>query len=242
MISFVIPAHNEEPLIAETIDAIHAAAAATGEDHEVVVADDASTDRTAEIARRGGARVVSIDRRQIAAARNAGAREARGDVLFFVDADTRPTADTVRASLHALHGGAVGGGCLFDFDRRLPLWVRGTHAVGMLLARATRVVGGCFVFCTREAYEAVGGFDERYFVTEEIVFSRALRRLGRFVIPRPRVITSARKVRVTSVREVLRLVGRWIRRGPEGFRDRDGLDLWYGPRARPEGDAPPADG
>ena len=65
MISFVIPAYNEELLIGPTLRAIHAAARTAGELYEVVVADDASTDRTAAVAEANGARVVSISCRQI---------------------------------------------------------------------------------------------------------------------------------------------------------------------------------
>src|SRR5699024_10282980 len=113
--------------------------------------------RTAAIAEAEGARVVRIAARQIAAARNAGARVASGDILFFVDADTVANPETVRAGLDALRGGAVGGGCVFRFDGALPGWVRALHPVAVALARTIRVVGGCFLFCTRAAFDAAGG-------------------------------------------------------------------------------------
>jgi glycosyltransferase involved in cell wall biosynthesis len=111
VISFIIPAHNEEALLGRTLAALHAAAGALREAYEIVVADDASTDHTAAVAQEHGARVVAVNRRQIAAARNAGARAATGDLLFFVDADTTATRKAVRAAVRALRGGAVGGGC-----------------------------------------------------------------------------------------------------------------------------------
>jgi cellulose synthase/poly-beta-1,6-N-acetylglucosamine synthase-like glycosyltransferase len=93
MISFIVPAYNEELELSSTIAAIRAAAAASHatQPHEIIVVDDASADATAKIAERAGARVISINRRQIAAARNAGARAANGQYLFFVDA-TRESA------------------------------------------------------------------------------------------------------------------------------------------------------
>ena len=75
-ISFIIPAYNEERLLGQTLSAIDQAARALGEPVEVIVVDDASTDRTAAIAQEHWARVVSVKCRQIAATRNAGAREA----------------------------------------------------------------------------------------------------------------------------------------------------------------------
>jgi glycosyltransferase involved in cell wall biosynthesis len=110
MISFVVPAHNEEALLGETLRILRASAEAVGQPFEIIVADDASTDRTAEIARTAGATVVSIERRQIAAARNAGAKAASGDVLIFVDADTHVSAPNLQQALDALRGGAIGGG------------------------------------------------------------------------------------------------------------------------------------
>src|SRR5438045_3652933 len=92
VISFIIPAHNEEALIGRTLAAIHDAAKELDEPYEIVVSNDASSDRTGEIALAHGARVVDIERRQIAAARNAGARSAAGELYFFVDADTMVTA------------------------------------------------------------------------------------------------------------------------------------------------------
>src|SRR5262249_43541758 len=77
MISFIIPAHNEEFLICGTISALHTAATATSERYEIIVVDDASTDGTATVAVRWGAQVHSVQYRHIAAARNAGAAEAR---------------------------------------------------------------------------------------------------------------------------------------------------------------------
>ena len=88
-LSIVIPAFNEELELPTTIAAIRAAADKIDNAHEIIVVDDASTDATAQIARQAGARIVSINRPQIAAARNAGARVARGNVLLFVDADVR---------------------------------------------------------------------------------------------------------------------------------------------------------
>ena len=91
-ISFIIPAYDEERLLGRTLQAIDRAAQGLGEPIEVIVVDDGSTDRTAAIARENGARVVSVRCRQIAATRNAGAREANADLLVFVDADTLVTA------------------------------------------------------------------------------------------------------------------------------------------------------
>ena len=88
MISFIVPAHNEQACLPRTLQAIHESARAVGQPYEVIVVDDASTDATAEIARQNNVQVMSVNHRQIAATRNSGGRAARGERLFFVDADT----------------------------------------------------------------------------------------------------------------------------------------------------------
>ncbi|HEV2972253.1 MAG TPA: glycosyltransferase [Pirellulales bacterium] len=231
MLSFVIPAHNEEQHLGATLAAIGVAAREIGEPFEMIVADDASTDQTSLIAEHSGARVIRVQNRQIAATRNAGARAAKGDVLFFVDADTLANATAVRACLDELRRGAIGGGCVFRFDGELPAWARVLYPLAVVLSRSLKLVGGCFLFCKREAFEDFGGFDERYFAGEEILFIAALKRRGRFAVPRPTVVTSGRKLRAHSFWQIIGEAWRWALRGPKAYQRRDGLDIWYGARA-----------
>ena len=110
MISFIVPAYNEELELPATLAAIHEAAKAGGQPYEIVVADDASTDATASIVEKNGARVTSVHHRQIAAVRNSGAKVARGDIFFFVDADTRIFPAHVTKALAALESAIVDSG------------------------------------------------------------------------------------------------------------------------------------
>jgi glycosyltransferase involved in cell wall biosynthesis len=231
-ISFVIPAHDEEDQLPRTLDAIAAAARELGLDHEVIVAVDACTDRTEEIARERGATVVCHARRQIAATRNLGARAARGEVLFFVDADTAVNAESVREALRAIESGAVGGGGTVRVDGRVPLYARLMMPPLNLAFRLARLTGGCFLYCTREAFDAAGGWDETLYASEEITIARALKRRGRFIIVRTPVLTSGRKLRMISGRQMLSLMWRALTSGRRVVRSREGLDLWYGPRVK----------
>ena len=230
MISFIVPAYNEETVLGPTLSAIHAAAREQSDPYEVIVVNDGSTDRTGQVARAYGARVVNVRHRQIARTRNAGARASSGDVLIFVDADTLVTTATVRASLEALRRGAVGGGATLRLDGPLPwhgwliLW---SIRIGM---RIGRLAAGCYLFCTRVAFDAVGGFDEKLFATEELALSRALARHGRIVILRESVVSSGRKLRTYSGWELMRLISAVARPGSRAIRSRDQLELWYGPR------------
>lgn len=230
MISFVVPAYNEEQLLGCTLRALNQAGQALGEPFEVVVADDASTDRTAEIASEHGSRVVSVNHRQIAATRNAGAKAATGEILIFVDADTVVTDAAVLAAVAAMRKGAVGGGCVTRFDGFVPIYARVLLATAIPLYRQLGFAAGCFLFCTRDAFVAVGGFDESMFGAEEAAMSRSLSRQGRFVILREYVTTSGRKLRAYSAREILVFLTTLVLGGLKSVRQREGLDIWYGER------------
>jgi len=199
--SLVVPAYNEErhlPALLDSVDAARDGSGGAPRAVEVVVADNASTDRTAEVARARGARVVREQRRCIAAVRNAGARAARGEVLAFVDADSRIHRETFAAIDRALAGGRVVAGATgVTFDR----WSAGrlvTYAIMLGAVWLTGMDTGV-VFCRREDFHAVGGYDERRRVGEDVAFLLALRRLGRGRgqrLARPRgvkAVTSARK-------------------------------------------------
>ncbi|MFO1094533.1 MAG: glycosyltransferase [Planctomycetaceae bacterium] len=230
MISFIVPAYNEEQLLGPTLRAIQSATTGLTEPYEIIVADDASTDGTAAEGAACGARIVSVNHRQIAATRNAGARAAHGTLLIFVDADTLVTPQAVQAAVAAIRNGAIGGGCAFRFDGRVPLYARLLAGIAMPVYRWCGLASGCFLFCTRAAFDAVGGFDERLYAAEEAAMSQALRRQGRFVILRESVTTSARKLRTHSMREVLGTLLRIGLTGPRSVRTREGLDIWYGDR------------
>jgi glycosyltransferase involved in cell wall biosynthesis len=195
MISFIVPAHNEAACLAPTVQAIHNAARNLNQPYEIVVADDASTDATAEIARQNNSRVISVNHRQIAATRNSGARATCGDRLFFVDADTIINPAVVVSALRLMDKGAVGGGALARFDRLAPLYAHVMLLWFGLFLRLAGIVGGACMFCTRDAFERIGGFDERLFGAEDAAMSWALNRQGRFVVLWRHVLTSSRRMR-----------------------------------------------
>ena len=235
VVSFIVPAHNEEPLLPATLRAIHQAAAACAIEYEIIVADDASTDRTARVATDSGARVVSVQHRQIAATRNSGARAANGDILVFVDADTLINETVLRRALDTVAAGAVGGGATVRFDGRIPLYAKALTPWLTAMMRWMRLAAGCFVFCTRSAFDAAGGFNERLFGAEEIALSVALKKVGRFVILQEFVLTSGRKLRTYSGFEVLGIIARAVLSGGNMIKRREQMGLWYDPRREDPG-------
>lgn len=224
-LSIVVPAYNEELLLPATLRALKVAVAAIGLPAEIVVVDDGSTDRTADIARGLDACVVPVALRHIAGARNAGGRVATGDLLIFVDADTIVPIEVLRAAVQTYEAGAVGGGAGVQYAVNDPRWAVVVTAIVMWVLRRAKWAAGCFVFVRKDVFDRVGGFDERYFASEEIHFSRAVKKHGRFVMLEGAVITSARKARLFSARAVFVqfLAMLW----PGALKRRDRLGFWY---------------
>ena len=202
VVSFIIPARNEEALLPLCVLSIQRAARAVGLEHEVVVVDDASMDRTASEAERLGARVLSVECRRAATARNFGAAVARGHLLVFVDADTMIDACVLERTLQAWHAGAAGGSAGICFDDPVPPWARHLLPGALWLSRWFRRGWGCYMFATRRAFDAVGGYDERLANGEAFALSRALGRHGRFLVLPERVLTSARTLREWHLRQL----------------------------------------
>jgi glycosyltransferase involved in cell wall biosynthesis len=230
MISFIVPAHNEEAWVGRCVSAIRSAMELVGEPNEVLVVDDASTDATGLVAQQQGAQVIRVEHRQIAATRNAGARQARGEILFFVDADTLVNALVVQSALRSIREGAVGGGSVPRFEGWLPLWWRVVYpsVVGIVRLLRFSPTGAC-LFCTDGVFKAAAGFNEKYYAAEDALFVAALKRHGRFVVIAEQVVTSGRKLRAHSFLSLAWQLTRLALRGPRGLRSRRGLEFWYEP-------------
>ncbi len=179
--SLIIPAYNEERFLPRLLDSVDAAArryAHGAAAVEVIVVDNASTDRTAELARERGCRVVPCAKRSIAAARNAGGAAARGEFVGFVDTDTRIHPDTFDAIERALASNRIVGGATGCTLERWSLGLAVTFAVLVPVVWLTGFDVGV-VFCRRRDFEATGGYDESLRVAEDVRFLLELRRVGR---------------------------------------------------------------
>src|SRR5882672_8517753 len=179
--SLVIPAYNEERFLPRLLDSVDEAArryARGAACVEVIVADNASNDRTAELARRRGCRVVSVEKRCIAAARNAGGRAARGEIVGFVDADMRIHPGTFDAIEKALASDRIVGGATGCTLERWSIGLAVTFAMFVPMVWLTRFDTGV-VFCRRSDFDATGGYNETLRLAEDVAFLFALRGVGR---------------------------------------------------------------
>jgi GT2 family glycosyltransferase len=235
-VSIIVPAFNEEKLLSATLASIRQAAAAfhaRGWDTELIVCDNNSTDRTAEVAREGGARVVFEPFNQIARARNTGARAAAGPWLVFVDADSHPSAGLMAEVAARIESGrclAGGSEVTFEGDRVITRWA--VHLWNWI-SRTFRWVAGSFIFCEARAFREVGGFNEKLFASEEIQLSRDLKRLARreqreiTIIRGHPLLTSSRKLHLYSPWEHLRFLAWTVLTCGWNVRRRDACAQWY---------------
>ena len=182
--SLVIPAWNEAALLPRLLDSVAVArtrwadAGHRAEDIEVIVADNGSTDATAQIASERGCRVVPVDKRVIAASRNGGAAVARGEVLGFIDADSIIHPDSFIAIARTIADARVVGGATGVTMERWSAGIALVYAMMLPLAWLTRFDSG-IVFCRRGDFREVGGYDENRLIAEDVDFLWRLRRLGR---------------------------------------------------------------
>lgn len=176
--SVIIPAYNEADYLPDTLANIKQAMATVDLQGEIIVADNNSSDNTAALAASLGARVVFEPVNQISRARNAGAGIATGRYLVFIDADTHINPQLLQTALHNLQSGTCsGGGAVVAFDHDLKPGQAKALAVWTWISTNLKLGAGCFLYCTRQDFEAVGGFSEAVYASEEIWFSRSIKRL-----------------------------------------------------------------
>jgi len=236
LISVIIPAFNEERLLGESLRRVNAALAAFARRQwrtELIVCDNNSTDRTAEIARAAGATVVFEPVNQIGRARNRGAEAATGDWLIFIDADSHPSAelfDDVAAQIATDR--CLAGGCTIRLEDGYPV---GNLITGLWNAtsRATRWVAGSFIFCETAAFRKLGGFNINLFASEEIELSKRLKQLAHVerkkiaILHRHPITTSARKLHLYTAREHFSFLARTILAGGKTLTSREACHTWY---------------
>ena len=239
-ISLVIPAYNEEKFLPGLLDSVDVARDRYPGTVEVIVADNGSTDNTATIARERGCRVVTVEKRMIAAARNGGAAMATGEILCFVDADSAVHPDVFCAVATTLTEKVVGGATGVRMSR-MSVGIGITYGLMVPWVWLTGMDTG-LVFCRRTDFEAFGGYREDRLYSEDVHFMVALRKLGKSRRPRQKLKRIPSVKTTTSVRKFDRF-GDWhyfwvVFRGffgmfrPTRRSDRFAKKYWYDDQQR----------
>lgn len=222
MISVVIPAHNEERYLSACLTAL--ARQETTQPFEVIVVDNASTDRTAAVALgfadRLRVRVVPEEQKGRGAARHAGFMAARGDIILTIDADSIVPPHWIELMVAGFQDDSVVGvtGTCYVADQS---WLANAifnavqPAVTVLfrLAYGTYWVLGTNGGVRRSAYLASDGFDRSLNAMEDSQYSLTLRRFGKIRWLRTsRVQTSGRRFQQGIIRGLLEYVATFFQR------------------------------
>ncbi|HDJ30040.1 MAG TPA: glycosyltransferase [Candidatus Acetothermia bacterium] len=199
-ISVVVPAHNEEELLPRCLAALKKQTV----DFELIVVDSASCDGTAAVAKRLGAKVISVKELGLARARQAGFDLAQGEIVVTTDADSVPPPDWLEGLTKPFRIPEVVGayGSLI-LEGKGPL-VRGAEGFFLFWQWLNHHLGRP-LFCgpsfavRKQAFEEVGGFKrgETFYADDEtdIRLAFKLRRVGKVVfLPQVRILNSTRKL------------------------------------------------
>jgi glycosyltransferase involved in cell wall biosynthesis len=235
-ISIIVPAFNEEKLIAESLRCVNAAIAsfsARGWATELIVCDNNSTDATSQLAQAAGARVVFEAVNQISRARNRGAEAANGEWLLFIDADSRPSPELFADVAAAIATRRVlAGGSTIRLEGSQ--WrVRLGSRIWNWISLTTVSLAGSFIFCESEAFRRIGGFDLKLFASEELDLGKRLKKLAArsgkkvIILKEHPLSTSARKFQLYSGWEYLRFLGRTVFGWGRTLQSAKECHLWY---------------
>lgn len=199
-ISIVIPAYNEEKYLPATLEKIRDGLANTSCHWEIIVVDNESIDKTRSIAESFGAKVFTEIEHNIAKVRNTGAKNAAGDVLIFIDADTLVPETLFQKITAAMRDEKYLGGAVAvdygEFQRKwMKLYLKGWQFWGTVF----NMKQGAAQFCRKSVFEEIGGYDETIFMGEDVMFYWRLSKFAKrknsrlLFIENPKVITSPRR-------------------------------------------------
>lgn len=194
MLSVIIPTYNEAASIGRLVDDLRRYAPPGTV--EILVVDAGSPDGTADAARAAGATVLITLTPGRAAQLNYGARQAHGDIFYFVHADVGIHPDYVATLRAAVAQGHAAGCYRFRFDSPHPLLrlnSYGTRFKG-IMSRG----GDQTLFVTRALFEWLGGFNEQFVIMEDFEIIQRIRRVASFHIVPLDVVVSARKYETNS--------------------------------------------
>jgi rSAM/selenodomain-associated transferase 2 len=189
MISVIIPTVNEGAIIQNRIYFIreHGGSAVV----EIIVCDGDSDDETVMHAEKAGAKIIRCADRNRALQMNAGASKAKGDILYFVHADTQLNLNFASDILDAVANGFDSGCYRYVFDsEKLMLRINAWFTqFDLMFCRG----GDQTIFVNKEVFKALNGFDESFVIMEDYEFLKRLRKHASFLIIPKNVTVSARK-------------------------------------------------
>ncbi|MEM5772980.1 MAG: glycosyltransferase [Candidatus Aenigmatarchaeota archaeon] len=197
-VSVIVPTLNEEKYIESCLKALKA------QDYqgtyEIIVADGNSKDKTVEIAKKYADKVIVVKKKGVAVGRNAGAKEAKGEIFVFIDADTVAAFNLLTELVKGFEKGVVGVTCPViplstSMSEFLLFWFYDQFMKATLKTKKPQVAGMCVAY-ERKAFEKIGGFDERIRAWDDYDISERISKLGKIVcVDSTFVMSSPRRIR-----------------------------------------------
>ncbi len=193
-ISIIIPTLNEAALIERLISFVQT----YGGDAvlEIIVADGGSTDDTLTKAHHLGARVITVPQPGRAIQMNAGASLARGELLYFIHADTLPPASFAMDIQEAIRSGVAFGRYRTQFDSNR--WLLKCNAFFTRFDWPVCYGGDQTLFISASFFSSLGGYDENLLIMEEYELTARAKRFGKYIVLPKAALVSARKYELNS--------------------------------------------
>ena len=197
-ISVIIPAKNEEKYIMNVFEGLEIQ---SFKDFEIIVVDGGSSDKTVSIAKKYG-KVIIDKRKGIGTARNTGVKHAHGDILVFLDADTKPSRELLKTYYKALHNGVVAAtGPILPLEKTNLRTKIGFKFVSILFVKVAIAIGiptivGSNFAAEKKAFVEINGFDEKLMTYEDWDLSKRINKLGKIKFMNNAIVyTSIRRVK-----------------------------------------------
>ncbi len=204
LVSIIIPAYNEEKYIEPTLKAIKSQ---TYRNIELIVVDNNSADNTVKIAKKYADRVVVEKKQGVTYARNRGAKEAKGEILLFVDADTVLEKRCIEEIVRAFSDPKVVCATVFikstgKFIYRFLYFISSLFI--WLTSFFTPTFSGMVLICRKNVFEKVGGFDESLITCEDLDLTRKMKKYGKCIfISKAIAYSSPRRLEKLGVLKVV---------------------------------------
>jgi len=182
-VSVIIPAKNEEIHLGNCLQSL-AGLDFPKDQYEIIVADNGSEDSTLDIARSYNARIVCVPAGTIAAVRNAGAAQAKGEILVFLDADCTVAKDWLKKAEQYFHKNDIACFGSSPIIPENPTWV---EQAWFLVRECQEEVRerewqeSTNMFVPKEIFEKVGGFNEKLTTCEDVDLSYRLAKFGKII-------------------------------------------------------------
>ncbi|MBD3310510.1 glycosyltransferase [Candidatus Woesearchaeota archaeon] len=195
MLSIIIPTYNEEDYLPVLLGSIKKQ---TFNDYEIIVSDSESKDKTVEIAEKYGCKVINGPKAGVSAGRNLGAKHAKGDILLFLDADTKIGSKFIEENIQEFREKGLSAATVFAYPMEDSIIDRATVEVcNIALSMAQYIqphAGGFCIFATKEVFDKVGGFDPEIKFYEDHAFVKHCGKYGKFrVLKGPVIYMSVRR-------------------------------------------------